>query len=420
MVLLKPLFWDWDIKTKVGRTMNVFKKFSFRFAEQLMCIFFIVTFLFKLNLLYAQERYPREFNPEEFISLNKDIPIDVALGIINQLSVKYENKMIIDPTENKGTIGVVVDNMHWKRALEYILRSNLLKFVEHPRHYEIVKMVDAKESKTLEEMVSYKTREIEIKAVFFEADQQAMAEVGVDWSTLKNGKVKLQILSKGANPVSNDLFSVAGGYANDTWDVTTLIKAFQSSNKGQIIATPQIRIIDGEEGKIKVGKNFFLTTRDFAGNTRYTQYESGVILTVIPKVISQGKLSFIHLEITAEKSDVVPGGGTVIKKITEGKTQVLLLNGEETAMAGLFSNQLMNSREGVPVLKDLPWWFFGLRYLFGHNSQQVVKKELIILIKAEIVPNLLSRLKSKILERDYLKERKREFEKTVRSMRTKK
>jgi len=63
--------------------MNVFKKFSFRFAEQLMCIFFIVTFLFKLNLLYAQERYPREFNPEEFISLNKDIPIDVALGIIN-------------------------------------------------------------------------------------------------------------------------------------------------------------------------------------------------------------------------------------------------------------------------------------------------------------------------------------------------
>jgi type IV pilus assembly protein PilQ len=94
---------------------------------------------------------------------------------------------------------------------------------------------------------------------------------------------------------------------------------------------------------------------------------------------------------------------------------VLLLNGEETAMAGLFSNEQTNVRKGVPVLKDLPWWFFGLRYLFGFNSQQIMKKELIILIKAEIVPNLVSRLKSKILEKNYLDERKREFDQKVKT-----
>jgi type IV pilus assembly protein PilQ len=198
--------------------------------------------------------------------------------------------------------------------------------------------------------------------------------------------------------------------------VFALIKTFESLNKGQVIATPQIRIMEGQQGKIKVGKNFFLTTRDFAGNTRYSEYESGTILTVIPQLITEGKLTFIHLEITAEKSDVVPTDVGVTKKITEGRTEVLLLNKEETAMAGLFSNEVTTVRKGIPLLKDLPWWFFGLKYLFGFNSHQVTKKELIILIKAEIVPSVLARLKSKILERDYFKERKKEFKKKYETL----
>lgn len=375
----------------------------------------VILITIKISSANAQETVPRNYNPEEFISLSRDITMDAALEIINMLSTKYEDKMILDPKEHKGKIGVVVDNMHWKRALEYILRSNQLKYNERPRHYEIAELNEQKSTQVLEDKINFGTREIEIKAIFFEADQQALAEVGIDWSTVKNGKVRLEMASNSAKSVGDNIFSILGGFANDTYEITTIIKAFQSSNKGQVIATPQIRIMEGEEGKIKVGKNFFLTTRDFAGNTRYEQYESGTILTVMPKIITQGKFSFIHLEIQAEKSDVLPGAVNVIKKITEGRTQVLLLNGEETAMAGLISNEQTHVRKGVPLLKDLPWWFFGLRYLFGFNSQQITKKELIILIKAEIVPNLVNRLKSKILERNYLDERKREFDQKMKN-----
>ncbi|UCE06239.1 MAG: type II and III secretion system protein [bacterium] len=388
------------------------KKLIFIFTNA--CYFIIIALVINQNLLYAQQTIPREYKPEEFISLSRELPMNAALEIINQLTMKYENKMLIDPKEHKNKIGVDVDNMHWKRALEYILRSNLLKYVVHPRHYEITELGNQKGTSVVEEKVTFTTREIEIKAIFFEADQQALSEVGVDWSTLNNGKVQLQVISKSASTVSDESYSMAAGYSTKTWDVLALIRAFQSSNKGQVIATPQIRIMEGEEGKIKVGKNFFLTTRDFAGNTLYREYESGTILSVIPQIITQGKLSFIHLEINAEKSDVLPTGSTVIKKITEGKTQVILLNGEETAIAGLFSNELASARKGIPFLKDLPWWFFGLRYIFGYNYKQMVKKELIILIKAEIVPNLLSRLKSKVVEKNILKERKKEFEQRVR------
>ncbi|UCE07000.1 MAG: type II and III secretion system protein [bacterium] len=378
---------------------------------------FLITFLLGSLSLQAQEEVPREYNPEEFISLNRDLTLDAAFEIINQFSTKYENKIIIDPKERKGNIGVVVDNMHWKRALEYVLRSNLLQYKEHPRHYEIIEMVKQNESATPEGNVSLETREIEIKAIFFEADQQTLAEVGVDWGTLKDGKVRIQVDSKGGAAMTEDFISISGNYAGKALNVFALIRALESCSKGQVIATPQIRIMEGEEGKIKVGKNFYLTTRDFAGNTRYSEYESGTILTVIPEIITENELTFIHLQILAEKSDVVPTTFGVTKKITEGKTKVLLLNGEETALAGLFSNEISSIRKGIPFLKNLPWWFFGLRYLFGYSSQQITKKELIILIKAEIVPTIIDRLKHRILKKNYLQERKNKFEKRFKEMR---
>lgn len=335
----------------------------------------VLLWLLPIRVSAQEEEAPREYAPEEFISLSRDMSIDAALEIINQLSTKYEGRMILDPKDRKNKIGVDVVDMHWKRALEYILKSNLLKYVVHPRHYEISEMVEPKEKAAAEDQLSFGSREVEIKAIFFEADQQTLAEVGVDWSTLRNGTVQVRADLTGTKGMADELFAITGGYQNQTCRVFALIKAFQSLNKGQVIATPQVRILEGEEGKIKVGKNFFLTTRDFAGNTRYSEYESGIILTVVPEIITQGKLSFIHLQISAEKSDVVPGAVNVVKKITEGRTQVLLLNGEETAMAGLISNEQITVRKGVPILKDLPGWLFGLKYLFGFNSQQVTRKE---------------------------------------------
>jgi type IV pilus assembly protein PilQ len=355
----------------------------------------------------AQQELPREYAVEEYISLDERIGMADALTIINELSEKYENKIIIDDKDRNQPIGVMVDHMHWKRALEYILRTNKLIFVEHPRHYEILSE-GKKEDKEIQRLIQMDTREIEIKAVFFEADYQSINEIGVDWSTLHDGRVQLRVDNMAASQVNQNIFS-AQISTTKFLNVSALIKAFESHDRGQIIANPQIRIMDGEQGKIKVGRNFFLTTRDFAGNTRYSEYESGTILTVLPQVIKQDEETFIHLDIRAEKSDVEVTSLGVTKKVTEGATQVLLLNGEQTALAGLFSNQRSSVRKGIPLLKDLPWWFLGLRYITGYNSTQENKKELIILIEAEIVPSLNYRMKTKRVKSDIMDKRRQEF-----------
>ncbi len=200
------------------------------------------------------------------------------------------------------------------------------------------------------------------------------------------------------------------------------MRTFESMTKGEIIANPQITVLDGQRGKIKVGTDFFLIVRDFAGNARQAKFESGIILDVLPRVIGSGDSTFIHLDIVTERSTVFLVGAleNPQKVITESRTRALLLSGEETVIAGLFSNEIRDTRRGIPILKDLPPWFFGLRYLFGFTKKEVLKKELIIILTARIVPTIAERMNRRNIERDFLQRKRLEFNRRMRELKNKK
>ncbi len=336
------------------------------------------------------ERLPAQpYRPDELVSLNPNVPFNTALEILNGFCQRYENRLLLDSKVRTKPIGVAVENMYWKRALEYILRANLLKYTTFDRYYQVEDMIDTKkpEATAAPDPVTLRTREIEINAVFFQADYETLHEMGIDWTTFDNGRVQVQTL--GASNVGKEYLraNVKTRLQNTNINVWALLKAFESRNKGEILARPQIRVMDGQKGKIKVGKNFYLVLQDFAGNSRFTEYEAGVILTVTPTLYGRNDSTFIFLEILAERSDVQADVFGPTKNITEGATQVLLLNGEETVLAGLISHEKLNLRRGIPLLKDLPL----LGYFFAYNSKVVRKKELIILIEARIVPSLMAR-----------------------------
>jgi type IV pilus assembly protein PilQ len=73
----------------------------------------------------------------------------------------------------------------------------------------------------------------------------------------------------------------------------------------------------------------------------------------------------------------------------------MMLSGEEKVIGGLFVNEEINVRQGIPILKDLPWWVFGIRYLTGYDKKQVTKKEVIIMLQAELVPTIKERVAQK-------------------------
>lgn len=104
---------------------------------------------------------------------------------------------------------------------------------------------------------------------------------------------------------------------------------------------------------------------------------------------------YILLDLDVERSTALSGQISTEVKKTKANTNVLLLNGEETVIGGLFINEERLEREIILFLKDLPWWFLGIRYLAERDVLVNSKKELIIVLKAKLNLSLNERLTKK-------------------------
>ena len=372
-------------------------------------IIFLATFLASgavVSSSFAQEKLPvrPHTNPNAMITLSKDMTFSQALEVLNTFAVKYDHKFILNRTSVKGPIGVTLPTMYWYDALKYLGEINDYQIVPHDKYYELdpVSTKSTKESVASSSSggengntkISTKTREVRISATFFEGNRDALWELGIDWSTFKNGVV--QVASNSASDVANGKqFSINVSpfeIGNSGINVQALFKTFASNDLGQIISQPTIEVIDGQKGHIQVGQTFFINQKDFSGNTVSKSYNVGTILTVTPHVITKNDTTFIDLKVHGERSSLQPNSAQPIVNDQTSDSDIMLLSGESTAIAGLYETTTSTSRKGIPLLKDLPPWFFGLRYLFGYNSRSYTQQELIILIKATLVPDIKQRM----------------------------
>ncbi|MDD3283268.1 MAG: hypothetical protein PHY41_07335, partial [Candidatus Cloacimonetes bacterium] len=116
-------------------------------------------------------------------------------------------------------------------------------------------------------------------------------------------------------------------------------------------------------------------------------------MNVTPNIVMIDGEELIMMKLSIERSSGQPSAiSTVITKSTS-TTELILYDKEETVIAGLFDTDETKVRSGIPILKDLPWWVFGLRYLTGYDSYEKRERELIITIRAEIMDSALERLR---------------------------
>ena len=163
-----------------------------------------------------------------------------------------------------------------------------------------------------------------------------------------------------------------------------------------MLTSPSVTVRSGEEGKIQVGSDISVTLQDFAGNAVTQFISTGSIIRVQPEVLRYDSVDFIALDMQIERSSGSRGDGGLEINKSQAESSVILLDGEETVIGGLYVNNNRTERTGVPFLKDLPGWFLGLRYLFGYEEVTVSKRELLILIKAELLPTVRSRYQAKM------------------------
>ena len=380
---------------------------------RIICLLLLSVVL--VPFLAAQERLPvREFvAPEELISIDGETTFAQAIEIFNTANKRFRSKPIIYDGGSKDKIGINITHMHWFDAFELVLKATGHWYVETEdvtRVYPLSKNAGKGGDTTFQKVKdAIQTREVQISAIFFEANRSELERLGLDWfltNTTPSSKVGILASntgttsfnaeeSEGKTEIENGLMTTLA-IGNGTVELLAALKAFQSENLGELISSPNITVRSGDKGRIQVGQDLSIKQKDFAGNTTEKFYSTGTIIEVVPLVMKQDSVEFVYLSITAERSTAQPDAISTIINKTIATTSVILIDGEETVVGGLVSNEIKASRRGVPILKDLPWWVFGLKYLFGYEETTVDKKELIIVLRANIVPSLEMRVATKL------------------------
>jgi hypothetical protein len=382
----------------------------------------------------AAQDLPRQVRtfipPDQVVSFVATTPFNQFVQFLNPVLQNATGKILIDPESRTHPIGVSVQGMHYFDALMMVLQVNQLNYRETDRYFFVEPMPPAQTGvqapgqmapppgpgrTTIALPANAGTREIEINAVLFEMNQSLARQIGIDWNVLFGGERAGGSIGGGG---------VGGGTGGDAdsrqprifvntsrlfdrlsdWitgpnqiEGSVLMEFFrlvEQTGVGETIANPSISVQSGQQGRIQIGSDIPVQVRDFAGNTITQFVSTGIIINVVPTLIrdqvdeDSPELEFIHLDVQVERSSGRPFGAGIAIDRSTANTQAVLLDREQTIIGGLYSTDFTRTRRGVPVLKDLPPWVFGLRYIFGFEQMQATQRELVIVLQARVVDPL--------------------------------
>ena len=169
-------------------------------------------------------------NRTMLVSFKSDVPYSKAIQSLSELSKKLDGKLLIDRSPLQGkdkTIGINIESMYWKDALELILRSNQLWYNDYPEYMEIVSFDEIgkqkdNSSKNVSQTTSSnsssaltqspvvvdssefysKLREITISSVIFDMNKTKLNQSGMDFSIFRGSNMNLGVNLYGATSTS--------------------------------------------------------------------------------------------------------------------------------------------------------------------------------------------------------------------------
>ncbi|PSQ71838.1 MAG: general secretion pathway protein GspD [Bacteroidetes bacterium QH_9_67_14] len=382
--------------------------------------------------------------PDQIVSFVPSTPFNEFIQFVNPIFERVAGKTIVDPEDRSTPIGVSVSGAQFFDAFEAVLAENGLTYRETERFFVIEQAAeeegatptvrgeggDGGGQQTQQAPATIDTREIEINAILFDLNKTKARQLGLNWSALF-GPLQAGSGGGGSGGVGGGGGAGGGGgqgggqgntppffvetegifeplenilSAPDQIELATLIRLFnflEQEGVGKTVANPKVTVQSGQEGQIQIGQDVPVQTQDFAGNTVTQFFSTGLIVNVVPTLLREPVndttgaplLEFVHLDVQVENSSSTPSAAGPIIDKNQANTQVVLLDGEQTVIGGLESSEETVNRSGIPLLKDLPWWFFGLRYVFGSTERNVVQRELLIVLQADVLEPLRERAK---------------------------
>ncbi len=192
----------------------------------------------------------------------------------------------------------------------------------------------------------------------------------------------------------------ATGGGGLTWsflgpNAQALISAIDSVSDLTILSAPSLVVLNNKQGTINVGTQIpvvstFLSNpigggggTDPLGTSSVQFRQTGLTLSVTPRVNPGG---LVFLEIEQEESEPGTGepiGGNLSIDTRTIQTEVAVQSGNTVVLGGLIKQTESAGSSGAPFLNRIP----VLGALFGRQSTQAMREELIVLITPRVIRN---------------------------------
>lgn len=199
-----------------------------------------------------------------------------------------------------------------------------------------------------------------------------------------------------AAPPGSPLMAALPGFSylfSNGNSLNAVLSALASETKVTVLSAPEVLVLNNQTAKLQVGDQVPIVTATAvstidtnAPEVNSVQYLStGVILQVTPRVNKGGE---VMMDIDQEVAQPTTTTSSTINSPTiqqrEITSSVSVADGETIALGGLFSNQVSESKNGIPWLQDIPY----IGHLFTNTGDAVNRDELMVLITPHVVDSI--------------------------------
>lgn len=270
-------------------------------------------------------------------------------------------------------------------------------------------------------------KQISIEAKIIEVQMSDASSIGINWSSvLKNFNIGGTATFGDNGQVYPFVYNNDAVNGNVTYTDDTLGSYFKTINPGQfisnitldsvgfdiflnalneqgdtkILSNPKLSVMNGQPSLITVGRNVTYVDSiesDVDTDTGVITYTveterilSGIGMALTATVLGNNEIIMNLVPITSvleepiEYLEIGSDGASVglpIIAVREINTTVKVKDGEMLVIGGLISDTEQSVSEFMPILGDIP----VLRYLFGYEEKEHIKRELIILLRPRII-----------------------------------
>ncbi len=231
-------------------------------------------------------------------------------------------------------------------------------------------------------------RQVLIECTIAEIRLDNSRDLGIDWSYSKGTHPGSGLLSANVN---SDGFNYTVGIYNR---VKAQLSAFAKAGKVNIISSPHVLASDNKEAKIDISDEIPVASSSYeytsgespVVSTNIEYRDTGVILSVTPHINEFGLVTMdIEQEVSEYSGDIEVAGKKYPSFFKRRiNTSLTVKHGQTIVLGGLIKDKNSLKSQGTPWLVNIPI----IRYLFGKESDEDNRSELIVLLSPRVIISL--------------------------------